>query len=103
MVNVTFAFAKSLTPEFIEWAKRTYLPTINETGGCENPMILRVASAHEVAPGVDSTYAIQFVASSPEIAIAWLEETLPLLLAKFFEGRDPQSMPYFPTIMEVVE
>lgn len=99
LVNVTFAPAADVTADFMKWAKEVYMPDVAETDGCDPAMMLRVAAAEpEAAPA----YAIQFRASRPSVAIEWLEERFPTLLSKFFATRPPETMPFFPTIMEII-
>lgn len=102
LVNVTFAPGRDIADSFVDWARREYMPAATATPGCSSAMLLRVAAA-DTHDGSALTYAIQFRASSPEVAIGWLEERLQTLVGKFLNGRHPQLLPFFPSVMEVID
>lgn len=102
-VNVTFAPDESVAGAFLKWAREVYIPAVNSADGCSGARLLRVLSAGTTGDGaVSDAYAVQFDAASPEVAVRWLEEGLPLALGRFFDRHSPESLPLFATVMEVI-
>lgn len=100
MVNVTFAPDEAIVDRFLSWAGEEYMRCVVATPGCSEPVLLRVAAADQ---GNARAYAIQFRAATPATAIEWLESSFGSLMQLFPGGLNPQQLPYYPSVMEIVD
>lgn len=99
LINTTFAVAPEVLDDFRHWAREVFIKAVEAHPRCSDPLLLRV-TAHD--PSDTPTFAIQFRTVSASDGIDWLENVYPGLLAMFFDGRRPEQMPYFTTVMEIL-
>lgn len=99
ILNTTFISADRRLSDFLEWARKTYIPALDAAGIFHSPTMAKVLA--QVEPETTSV-AIQARCASLTEATRWHDETAALLkddLTARFRG----EVLFFTTYMEVVE
>lgn len=96
ILNTSFHIDRKHVPQFIDWAKNTYIPQALNSGLFSNPLFTHLLI--EVEPNTDS-FAIHLKTKDIEKAMAWHDSTAASLKEKLHIDTD-KTVLYFTTYME---
>ncbi len=99
ILNTSFHLLSAHESEFIEWAKKTYLPAAEACQLFSDLIFSRITT--EIDPQV-CAFAIQLHADSLEKVTRWHDDEASLLKAELTK-RWGENVVYFTTYMETVD
>ena len=96
ILNTSFHIKKKYVPQFIDWARNTYIPQALNSGLFSNPLFTHLLI--EVEPDTDS-FAIHLNTKDIEKAVEWHDSTAAALKEKLHLDTDKSAL-YFTTYMQ---
>ena len=99
LLNTTFVVHTSIEPDFLNWVRTVYIPSVKASGIFSEPRVARVLT--RIEPDTDSI-AVQMVAADYTAAEKWHDETAALLKDDLMARWNNLAM-HFTTYMEIIE